>query len=103
MLTEAGIDCVLGQAADLDAFDAAKAVDRLEIVGADAMRDRAERGIGTNAAEEQRLAVVVVDDLAAQLDLDIGDVGVAFAPKAVGGRQFADHADKPRPFHARWR
>ena len=87
---------VLGQRADLDAVDAAKGVDRLEVVGADAMGDGAERGIGTDAAVEPRRAVVVVDDLAAQLHLDVGDVAVAFVPASVDRRQFADHAHQAR-------
>jgi len=61
------------------------------------MNDGAERGIGADAAEEPRRPVVVVEDLAAQLHLHVGDVGVAFVPASVDRRQFADHADQARP------
>jgi hypothetical protein len=102
-LTAAARAGILGQRADRHAVGAAKGVDRLEIVGADAMGDGAERGIGANAAEEPRRAVVVVDDLAAQLHLHVGDVGVGL--RSSVGR--SSTVRRPRPPGAladgRWR
>ena len=60
------------------------------------MGDGAERGIGADAAEEPWRAVVVIDDLAAQLHLHVGDVGVVVVPASVDRRQLADDAHQPR-------
>ena len=87
---------VLAETADLDALGAAEAVNRLQIVGAHAVSDRAERRIGADAAVELRRAALVVDDLAAQFYRHVRDVAAAVGPTAIGGRQLADDADEPR-------
>ena len=91
---------VLAQPADFDPLPAAKRIDGPKIVGADAVRGRAQRGKRTHAAMEKRRAVSVVDNLAVQLDRHAGGVRLAFGPPAVIGLDLADRADQTRgPVH----
>ena len=53
-------------------------------------------GKGMNAAVEYWLPRRLVDDFAAELDLDQREIAFALVPSAVGRHEFADDADEPR-------
>ena len=87
---------VLAQPADLDALPAAKSVDGSEIICADSVRRRAQRGKRAHATMEKRRAIGIVDNFAVQLNCDPGGVGLVFGPSAVIGRNFANSAHQTR-------
>jgi hypothetical protein len=87
---------VLAQPADFDPLAPPKRVDGTKIVGADAVRGRAQGGERAYAAVEVRRSGRIVDNLAVQLDRHAGGVDLRRRPPAVVGLDVADRADKTR-------